>query len=182
MAIPDELSKAVSGDLHSETRGNSALKMFRATPTELKGGGRIGIEALKLTSQEMETLASTKAIGPSWIRSGDDCVVLFAYGADGLVALSPLAQFSAMLVESFASRRGRSKVAVTSADNWPRKSKPTGMVGLKARPRVTSTSVMLTVTGRAVRVVSWKPTRLLLPRSVSSTRSLEFSGTLSSSP
>lgn len=156
--------------------------MFCATPTWLNGGGRIGMETSKLRSQEMETLASTKAMGPSWIRSGDNCVVLFAPGADGSVELLPLAQFSAMLVESFASRRGRSKTVVTSADNWPRKSKPTGMAGLKARPRVTSTSVMLTVTGRGVRVVSWKPTRLLAPRLVSSTRSLELSGTLSSSP
>ena len=118
MMTPEALSNALSGETHSETRGKFALNIFCAALIALNGGGSTGSERSNPISQEMETLASTRARGPSLIRSLRKCVVLFAYGgAGGAVALLLLPQFSAMLLESFASRRGSSREAVTSAFN-----------------------------------------------------------------
>lgn len=161
ITTPRLLSKARSGDTHSETRGNSALNTFCEAETALNGGGSTGSARLKARSQEMDTLASTKASGPSLMGSWRRCKVLFvnggtdgAVGAGGAVVLVPLPQFAAILLESFASRRGSSKVAETSAFSWSRNSKPTGMEGLNARPSTISTSVILTVTGKGVSLVS----------------------------
>jgi len=114
---PVMLSKAFSGAAQPESRGKTAVKMFSWTPTALKGGGRIGIETSRAISIERETLASTKARGPRLRSSGGNSVVWLANGAPGCVALLllPAPQFSGMLLDSLASRRGRFKDGVTSA-------------------------------------------------------------------
>jgi len=114
---PVTLSKAFSSAAQPESRGKTAVKMFSWTPTALKGGGRIGIETSRAISIERETLASTKARGPRLRSSGGNSVVWLANGAFGAVALLLLLapQFSGMLLDSFASRRGRFKDGVTSA-------------------------------------------------------------------
>jgi len=114
---PVTLSKAFSGAAQPDSRGKTAVKIFSWTPTALKGGGRIGIETSRAISIERETLASTKARGPRLRSSGGNSVVWLANGAFGAVALLLLLapQFSGMLLDSFASRRGRFKDGVTSA-------------------------------------------------------------------
>lgn len=74
---PDELSKAPSGDVHSEIKGKTALKTFCDTLTELKGDGSSGSPTSNPTSHEMDTLASTRASGPRVIGSFDRSVVVF---------------------------------------------------------------------------------------------------------
>jgi len=114
---PVMLSKAFSGAAQPESRGKTAVKMFSWTPTALKGGGRIGIETSRAISIERETFASTKARGPRLRSSGGNSVVWLANGGFGAVALLllPAPQFSGMLLDSFASRRGKFKDGVTSA-------------------------------------------------------------------
>lgn len=129
---------------------------------------------LRARSMERETLASTKATGPRARRSADGVTVLLDGGWDELLLLP---QFCAMLPDSFASRRGRFIVAVTSAFNWLKNWNPIGIDGLNARPSRSSALVMLTLTGSGVSAVSWKPVRRLFPRSVISTRRLDPSGT-----
>lgn len=183
-----EFLNAAFAAVHSLTSSSCALKMFFSTLTALNGGGRIGIETSRAMSHETETLAWTRAIGPR-LRGGlGNCLAVWfltdiAAAAGGAeTPLRPLLQFPATLLESLASRRGSSKLVVTSALIWLKKLKPIGIAGLNARPRMISTSVRFTFTGSGVRLVSWKPTTLLLPRFVSSTRRLEPSGTLRSRP
>lgn len=115
MTKPEELSKALSGEVHSEIKGNIALKTFCDTLTELKGDGSNGSPTSNPTSHEMETLASTKASGPRVMGSFDRSVVVFEKARPGAVTLLAPPQFSGVAVVSFASRRGRSRLAVTSA-------------------------------------------------------------------
>jgi hypothetical protein len=161
---------------HAVTSGKTVENIFASTPTSLNGGGRSGKLSPTLASIVREIFASTRTRGPSARRSPETCLVWFAYGADGKVALLLLPQFAAAFVESLASRRGRFIETETSAVSLSRNSKPTGMVGLKARPRRISTSVMLAVKGSGVRVDPGKPLTPLLTMSVSSRRMLELSG------
>lgn len=115
---PVTLLKAFSGAAQPDSRGKTAVKMFSWTLTALKGGGRIGIETSRAISMERETFASTKARGPRLRSSGGNPDVWFANGAFGTVGLLLLPaapQFSGMLLDSFASRRGKFKDGVTSA-------------------------------------------------------------------
>ena len=114
---PVTLSKAFLGAAQPDSRGKTAVKIFSWTPTALKGGGRIGIETSRAISIERETLASTKARGPRLRSSGGNSAVWLANGAPGCVALLllPTPQFSGMLLDNFASRRGKFKDGVTSA-------------------------------------------------------------------
>jgi len=112
--IPLALLKADDGAAHPLISGKTVVKMFFATLNALRPGGRIGILTLRPRSRERETLASTKAMGPRAMRSADSISVLLANGA---VELLLLPQLSAILLDNFASRRGRFIVAVTSAVN-----------------------------------------------------------------
>jgi hypothetical protein len=125
------------------------------------------------TSTEMEMFASTSTSGPRLIARSE---VVFAYGAVGAVAFVLLPQFVTTSVESFASRRGRFMDTKTSAFSLSANSKPTGMLGLKARPRRMSTLVTFVVNGSGVSVESGKPVIALLRMFVRSRRTVEASG------
>jgi hypothetical protein len=112
---PVALSKAFSGDAQDDNKGKTAVKMFCSIPIALNGGGSSGKETSRAMSIERETFASTKARGPNLMSSGDSSAVWFANGASGTVALLLSPQFSAILLDSFASRRGKFKEGVTSA-------------------------------------------------------------------
>ena len=149
--MPLALLKADDGAAHPLINGKTVVKRFFATLNAFRPGGRIGMLTSRARSIERETLASTKAMGPRARRSADSAVILFANGA---VELLLLPQFCAMLLDSFASRRGRFIVAVTSAFNWLRNWKPIGIEGLNARPSRSSALVTLTLMGSGVSAVS----------------------------
>jgi hypothetical protein len=148
---------ASSGDTHDFTRGRTAEKMFAETPTPWKAGGSNGRVTSRATSTVTETFASTSTSGPRLISSFDSSRVSLVYGAWGIVALLLLPQLSAMLVDSFASKRGKFIDKVTSAFSLSVNSKPMGIEGLNARPSVMSASVTLTLIGSGVSVDSGKP-------------------------
>jgi hypothetical protein len=143
-------SKVLPASTHSVTSGKTVEKMFASRFTSLKGGGRRGTVRPKPTSMVMDTLASTRAREPSARTSPAAGVVVFAYGAPVELFLFP--QSAAAFVDSLALRRGRFTETNTSAWSLSRNSKPTGMVGLNARPSKISTSVTLTLKGSGVRV------------------------------
>jgi hypothetical protein len=167
---------------HAVTSGKTVEKMFASMPTSLNGGGRSGKLSPTLASMVREMFASTRTRGPRARRSPATWLVWFANGAEGSVELLLLPQFAAGFVVSLASRRGRFIETETSALSLSRNSKPTGIVGLKARPSRISRSVMLAVKGSGVRVDPGKPLTPLLAMSVSSRRMLELSGTYGCQP
>lgn len=81
------------------------------------------------------------------------------------------------LVESLASRRGRSRTTETVASKESRNLKPMGMVGRKATEVVMSRSVRLAVRGRGVMVELGRPRMVLAGRLVRSMWILELVGT-----
>jgi hypothetical protein len=169
-------SKAFAASTHSVTSGITAEKMLASRFTSLKGGGRIGILRPNPASMEMDTFASTRARGPSTIISPVLGVVVLPDSRPGSVLLLLPPQFAAALVESLASRRGRSIDKVISAVSLLRNSNPIGMVGLNARPSRMSMSMTSTLKGSDVSVDPWKPVIPLLPMLVSSRRAMELSG------
>jgi hypothetical protein len=158
---------------HAVTRGKTVEKMFASRLTSPKGGGRSGMVRPTPTSTVSETLASTRVSAPRERRLSASSVVRFPNGA---VELLLLPQSLPGLVDNLASSRGRFIVTKASALSLSRKSKPTGMVGLKASPRSISTSVTLTLNGSGVSVDPGKPLTPLLAMLVSSRRMLELSG------
>jgi hypothetical protein len=161
---------------HAVMRGKAVEKMFASRLTSPNGGGSSGIVRPTPTSTVSETLASTRVNMPSERRLSANCMVWFANGADGVVVLLLLPQSLPGLVDSLASNRGRFMDTKASALSFSRKSKPIGMVGLKARPRRISVSVMFTLNGSGVRVDPGKPLTPLSAMLVSSRRMLELSG------
>lgn len=115
ITTPKESLKALSDGVHSVINGKTASNTFCHALTELKGGGSSGNLRSKPTSHEMETLASTKASGPRVMGPFDRSVVVFEKGVPGAVTSLASPQFSGVSVVSFASKRGRSRLAVTSA-------------------------------------------------------------------
>jgi hypothetical protein len=174
--VPVTVARASPALTHAVTRGKPIEKIFASTPTSLNGGGRSGRLSPMPTSTVTDMFASTSMRGPMAARLPETSVVLFVYGAVGIVELLLFPQFATALVDSLASRRGRFMETKASALSLSLNSKPTGIVGLKARPSRMSTSVMFTLNGSGVSVEPGNPLTALLPMLVSSRRMFELSG------
>jgi hypothetical protein len=180
VALPPVLTviggKDFAASTHAVTRGKTVEKMFASRLTSPKGGGKSGRFSPNPTSTVTDTLASTSTSGPRARRSVLIPVVVFRYGALGVVALLLLPQLATAFVDSFASRRGRFIDTKTSAFSLSKNSNPTGIVGLNASPSSMSTSVMFTLKGNGVSLEPGKPVMPLWAMFVSSSRATELSG------
>jgi hypothetical protein len=180
VALPPVLAvmggKDFAASTHSVTSGKTVEKMFASRLTSPKGGGSNGSSNPKPTSTVTDTFASTRTRGPRVRRSLLSSVVVFAYGALGVVTLLLFPQFAAAFVDSFASRRGRFMETKTSAFSLSRNSNPTGIVGLNASPSKMSALVMFTLNGSGVSLEPGNPVMPLCAIFVSSSRATELSG------